>query len=35
METLAILGSVALGLIAVLFLTNLKGIIRYIHMTRM
>ncbi len=35
METLVIAGSVALGLIAVLFLMNLKGIIRYIHMTRM
>jgi hypothetical protein len=35
METLAILGSIAGAMIILGLLMNLKGIIRYIHMTRM
>lgn len=35
METLAIIGYIVLALVAILLLLNLKGIIRYIHMTRM
>lgn len=35
METLAILGSIAGALIVLVLLMNLKGIVRYIHMSRM